>query len=159
MEVGRTKILRKEIGRTKAFRNTGNVKISCSLLFIDYFITWVNHHTMSLNIIIQYIILVSWSSLINGVVQSNPGLCNSIQSYLASIRAFYRTAPLKYKIYKQCDCRRYKEFVEIEKLGFDVSFLKVSQLLLDDNIGSNPGRAKYTPKGRKAKKATFNFTM
>ena len=149
MEVGRTKILRKETGRTKAFRNTGNVKISCSLLFIDYFITWVNHHTMSLKIITQYIILVSWSSLINGGVQSNPGLCHSNQSY--------RTAPLKYKIYKQCHCRRYKEFVEIEKLGFDVSFLKVSQLLLDDNIESNPGRAKYTPKGRKAKKATFNF--
>ena len=47
----------------------------------------------------------------------------------------------------------------MEKLGFDVSFPKVSQLLLDDNIESNPVRAKYTPKGRKAKKATFNFTL
>ena len=66
---------------------------------------------------------------------------------------------MKYKIYEQCQCRTYKELVEIQELGFDVSFLKVLQLLKDDNIESNPGPVPGPlPKGRKAKKRTFNFT-
>ena len=69
---------------------------------------------------------------------------------------------MKYKIYEQCQCRKYKELVEIQELGFDVRFLKVLQLRKDDNIESNPGPVTgpvtFLPKGRKAKKRTFNFT-
>ena len=65
---------------------------------------------------------------------------------------------LKFEIYEQCHCKAYKDSVEIQELGFEGSFLKVSQLFVDGNIDSNPGPATGMSKGRKAKKRTFNFT-
>ena len=51
----------------------------------------------------------------------------------------------------------YKDFLEIQELGFDVSFLKVLQLLIDGDIESNAGPFTGTPKSRKAKKKKKNI--
>ena len=97
----------------------------------------VNHHTVSLNIKLSYNL-----SFLN---------CDQV------IGAFYGTALLNYKICKQCHCKACKDLIEIQKLGFDVSFLKVSQLLVDGDIELNPVPVTGTPIGRKAKKRTFSF--
>ena len=82
---------------------------------------------------------------------------HSIQSY-CFIGAFYGTVLLKFKIYEQCHCKAYRDLVDIQELGFDVSFLKVLQLFVDDDIESNLGPTSGMSKGRKARKRTFNIT-
>ena len=45
------------------------------------------------------------------------------------------------------------------ELAFDVSFLKLLQLIVDGDVESNPGPTNNTtPKGRKTKVKNFNFT-
>ena len=131
-------VLGKEVDRTKTVENTENIETRYLLLFIYYFITcslcFLNRDQVT----------------IDGDVEPNLGPCHFIQRYHASNGAFYGTVLLKYKIYKQCHCKAYKDLVEIQELGFDVSFLKLSQLLADGDIKSNPGPVTGTPKGRKA---------
>ena len=56
-------------------------------------------------------------------------------------------------------CKAYKDLIEIQELGFVVSFFKVLQLLIDGDIESNPGSVTGAPKSRKASKRIFNFTQ
>ena len=53
-----------------------------------------------------------------------------------------------------------KKILSIE-LVYDVSFLKILKLIVDGDVESNPGPTNTptgTPKGRKAKRTTFNFS-
>ena len=43
------------------------------------------------------------------------------------------------------------------ELGYDVSFLKLLQLIVDGDVELNPGPTNTTPKGRQPKKKLFNF--
>lgn len=154
-KVGRTKTVGTEVGRTKTVRNTEKHWVThCYSLISLSRGPEVNHHTTSLKIKLSY-----KTSFLNhdGDFESNPW-SNIPFKVITFIGAFYWTVLLKFKIYEQCHCKAYRDLVDIQELGFDVSFLKVLQLFVDDDIDSNLGPTSGMSKGRKARKRTFNIT-
>ena len=114
--------------------------------------------------------------VIDGDVESNPGPIASAQAHRAAVGSYYNTARiLSYPIKLQeetCGCHKYKDFslfnencrdfdfcIAAVELIYDVSFLKLLQLIADGDVEVNPGPTGNTgtPKGRKPKKKSFNF--
>ena len=97
----------------------------------------------------------------------------SIEAYRAAIGSYYnRAKSLSCRLYKPCPCINYEDIIfkhdgfrnldfciAIIELIYDVSFTKLLQLIKDGDVEINPGPSNMsTPKGRKSKKTTFNFT-